>query len=91
MECNLWYSKKKDGDEVIEYAYVYAGTNSLEDVVEDITQTIGFSPQVNAAVKNAKIMEDNVDGKGLTFLGHSLGGSLAAASSMATGKKGNYI
>ena len=79
--------EKRKGDEVIEYAYVYAGTNSLEDVVEDITQTIGFSPQVNAAVKNAKIMEDNVDGKELTFLGHSLGGSLAAASSMATGKK----
>ena len=79
--------EKRKGDEVIEYAYVYAGTNSLEDVVEDITQTIGFSPQVNAAVKNAKKMEDNVDGKGLTFLGHSLGGSLAAASSMATGKK----
>lgn len=69
-----------------EYAYVYAGTNSFEDVVEDIAQLAGVALQYNAAIKNAKTLSNELGDKELTFVGHSLGGGEAIASSMATGR-----
>ena len=43
LQTQLYESKKKNGE--IEYAYVYAGTNSIEDGVEDVAQVVGLSPQ----------------------------------------------
>lgn len=73
-------------DGVTEYAYVYAGTNSLEDAVEDIAQLAGISPQYNTAIHNAKTLSGELGNNELTFVGHSLGGGEAIASSMATGR-----
>lgn len=68
-----------------EYAYVFAGTNSLEDGLEDIAQVFGIAPQYDSAINNAKNLVNDLKGAELTFVGHSLGGGEAAAASMATG------
>lgn len=73
-------------DGVTEYAYVYAGTNSFEDVVEDIAQLAGIAPQYHTAIQNAKTLSNELSNNELTFVGHSLGGGEAIASSMATGR-----
>lgn len=73
-------------DGATEYAYVYAGTNSFEDVIEDIAQLAGVALQYNTAIKNAKTLSNELGDNGLTFVGHSLGGGEAIASSMATGR-----
>ncbi len=78
------YERTKNGK--TEYAYVFAGTNSLEDILEDVTQVVGASPQYNAAIENSRILSKELGSKELTFVGHSLGGGEAAASSMATGR-----
>ena len=77
------FEKTKDGK--TEYVYAFAGTNSLEDAVEDIAQLIGIAPQYYSAIRNAKIISKSLGRSELTFVGHSLGGGEAAASSMATG------
>lgn len=71
---------------VTEYAYVYAGTNSVEDAVEDIAQLAGVAPQYHTAITNARILSNELENNELTFIGHSLGGGEAIASSMATGR-----
>lgn len=73
-------------DGATEYAYVYAGTNSVEDAVEDIAQLAGVALQYNTAIKNAKTLSKELGDNELTFVGHSLGGGEAIASSMATGR-----
>ncbi len=70
---------------ITEYAYAYAGTNCWEDIVEDATQIFGISTQYYRAYKNAISLSQELLGHELTFVGHSLGGGLAALSSMATG------
>lgn len=69
-----------------EYAYVFAGTNSIEDGIEDISQVTLGAPQYNVAIDNARKLSNELKDFELTFVGHSLGGGLAAAASMATGK-----
>ena len=69
-----------------EYAYVFAGTNSIEDGIEDISQVTLGAPQYNVAIDNARKLSNELKDSELTFVGHSLGGGLAAAASMATGK-----
>ena len=75
---------------ITEYAYVYAGTNSVEDsvedAVEDIAQLAGAAPQYHTAISNARTLSREVGNCELTFVGHSLGGGEAIASSMATGR-----
>ena len=71
---------------VTEYAYVYAGTNSVEDAVEDIAQLAGAAPQYHTAIYNARTLSNELGDNELTFVGHSLGGGEAIASSMATGR-----
>ena len=68
------------------YAYVFAGTNSIEDGIEDISQVTLGAPQYNVAIDNARKLSKELKDSELTFVGHSLGGGLAAAASMATGK-----
>lgn len=69
-----------------EYAYVFAGTNSIEDALEDVVQLWGVAPQYSAAISNAKYLSDKLVDFELTFVGHSLGGGDSAAASMATGR-----
>lgn len=85
-ECGLQsvLFERTNGEGVTEYAYVFAGTNSLEDVAEDVAQLAGGAPQYEAAINNARQLHSELNGAELTFVGHSLGGGLAAASSMAT-------
>lgn len=80
----LFERVKKDGN--IEYAYVFAGTDSFNDVIEDIIQLLGCAGQYSYAISNAKKLVGDLDGNEITFVGHSLGGGLAAAASMATQK-----
>lgn len=70
----------------IEYAYVFAGTNSFEDVLEDFFQILGIAYQCDTAIYNARTLSKELGDRELTFVGHSLGGCNAAASSMATGR-----
>ncbi len=76
------YERTIDGK--TEYAYVFAGTNSLEDGLEDIAQVFGISPQYYTAISNARTLSEELGSCELTFIGHSLGGGEAAAASMAT-------
>ncbi len=78
------FEKTTDGK--TEYAYVYAGTNSFEDILEDVAQLVGQAPQYRSAIKNAETLSKEVGSAELTFIGHSLGGGEAAAASMATGR-----
>lgn len=68
---------------------------SAEDWVEDAEQALGDSEQYEHAVNMARDMVAQLDAynaangtdKELTFTGHSLGGGLATAASLATGKE----
>jgi RHS repeat-associated protein len=81
---SVLFERTKNG--VTEYAYVYAGTNSAEDWVEDFIQIAGIAPQYHTAIKNARTLSNELENNELTFVGHSLGGGEAIASSMATGR-----
>ncbi|MDE5786511.1 MAG: hypothetical protein K2H98_08280 [Duncaniella sp.] len=94
MNHTYWYENglqsvlfERTTDGVTEYAYAYAGTASVEDVVEDIFQIIGIAPQYNSAIQNANTLSSEIGDNELTFIGHSLGGGEAAAASMATGRE----
>lgn len=78
------FQRTKDG--ITEYAYVYAGTNSVEDAIEDVAQLAGAAPQYHTAIYNARTLSNELGNSELTFVGHSLGGGEAIASSMATGR-----
>lgn len=97
MDLTKWYQNglqsmlfERTIDGKTEYVYAFAGTISIEDGLEDIAQLTGCAPQYYSAINNAKTLYTELKGaelKGaeLTFVGHSLGGGEAAASSMATG------
>ena len=82
---SMLFEKTVDG--VTEYAYAFAGTNSIEDGLEDLAQLAGAAPQYDSAIDNARALSDELSTSELTFIGHSLGGGEAAAASMATGRK----
>lgn len=73
---------------VTEYSYAFAGTQlySVEDMIEDVAQIFGIAFQYETAINNAKTLSNELGQNELTFVGHSLGGGEAAASSMATGR-----
>ena len=73
-------------DGVTEYAYAYAGTDftSTADWSNNYQQIFGQSKQYETAIKNAGLLNETISEE-LTFVGHSLGGGLAAASAYATG------
>ena len=76
------YERTKKG--VTEYAYVTAGTQDLTDAKEDIKQLYGASTQYRESVTNAKQLNEKYSKSELTYVGHSLGGGLAAANALAT-------
>ncbi|MBR4886744.1 MAG: hypothetical protein IKU16_05650 [Muribaculaceae bacterium] len=71
---------------VTEYTYAFAGTDltSLKDWENNISQVLGLSEQYSLAIQNAIILNEKFQNVELTFVGHSLGGGLAAASAYAT-------
>lgn len=81
---SMLFERTVDGK--TEYAYVYAGTDpkSIDDWENNIAQFFGMSDQYETAINNAEFLHKQL-GKALTFVGHSLGGGLAAASAYATG------
>ena len=88
LKSNIY--ERKVGDKT-EYAYVLAGTDfdSWEDWQNNLQQPLGVSEQYNMAMNNAeKIAKElNVSdntGNVLTFVGHSLGGGMAAACAYRT-------
>ena len=80
------YERTIDG--VTEYCYVTAGTDftSKEDWKNNFGQIVGASEQYSISMNNADIISKALNGKELTFAGHSLGGGLAAANAYSTGK-----
>ena len=87
---------EKNGESSTEYALAYAGTDfnfgslseiseAIKDIVADVQNYVGVpSSQQAEVVAIASILSSKCDD--LTFVGHSLGGGLAALSSMVTGE-----
>ena len=70
-----------------EYAYVTAGTEPGDsaDWITDALQALGFNTaQYSQSVNNARLISNEFSN--LTFVGHSLGGGLASANALATGR-----
>jgi hypothetical protein len=86
FKSNLYQRQLSDGE--YEYAYVTAGTKftSAEDWSNNFSQLTGNSDQYAQSVSNATALSENLGSAELTFTGHSLGGGLAAANALATGK-----
>jgi predicted esterase len=76
------YERTRGG--VTEYTYATAGTQDFKDVKEDVMQIIGNSSQYEESVNNARKLNSQLSNSELTFVGHSLGGGLAAANALAT-------
>jgi len=77
------FERKVDG--VIEYVYVFAGTEDAKDAAADANQLVGKSLQYSRAVENSKELSKALGDYEITFVGHSLGGGLAKVSALATG------
>ncbi len=73
-------------DGVTEFAYVYTGSKTTADWVQDFVQLVGLSSQYKSAISQARTLSSELGESELTFVGHSLGGGKAIASSMATGR-----
>lgn len=77
------------------YVLSYTGTDFGDlkgDVINDIEGAAGISPQVRQAIAAATTVKERLMSQGITdgnfsLTGHSLGGELAAAGSIATGAK----
>lgn len=78
--------KAMEGDQVIGYTVAFAGTEDIKDIVNDIAQITGGSAQFDEAVNLATHVKTAAGDIPVTFVGHSLGGSLAALSAVVTGE-----
>jgi len=83
----LYERKNNDGSK--DYVYATAGTDDLHDVGTDLNQALAGMEGDPQYIQSTNIAFDLVFGpyfdKNLTFVGHSLGGGLATANSLATG------
>ena len=83
------YERTIDGK--TEYAYVTQGTDptSPMDWINNILQGAGLGSlpgQYDLSKKNAKLLDRTLSDCELTFIGHSLGGGMASANAMVTGR-----
>ena len=80
------YERTQNGK--VEYVYATAGTDfkELNDWSNNIKQIAGNSEQYDISMRNANIISKSLKGKELTFVGHSLGGGMAAANAYKTKK-----
>lgn len=67
--------------------YATSGTDSdsYEDWKNNFLQVFGASEQYNISKENARVLSDNINQE-LTFVGHSLGGGMAATNAYKTGR-----
>ena len=71
---------------VTQYTLAFAGTEEIKrDGLNDVLQVLGASEQYAEAVGDAHTLSDAVGRTYAIYVGHSLGGGLAIAASMATG------
>ena len=82
------YERVNKKGEATEYSYVTAGTDftSIKDWKNNILQIPGLAEQYKQSTDNAGIISNALGNQELTFVGHSLGGGLAAANAMKTGR-----
>jgi RHS repeat-associated protein len=80
------YERTVDGK--TEYTYATAGTEDGADWKNNASQLAGSAPQYKQSVDNARAISNELGSAELTFTGHSLGGGLASANSLATGRDG---
>jgi hypothetical protein len=69
------------------YAYAFAGTENITaDGKNDVQQVAGLSKQYTLAIQNARdlITKAGISPNDIMYIGHSLGGGMAIAASMAT-------
>ena len=80
------YERTIDG--TTEYTYATAGTQLTDwgDLKEDVTQLWGDTKQYGESIKIAERLTSDLKDSELTFVGHSLGGGLAAANALKTDK-----
>lgn len=62
-----------------------AGTSDVTDVGSDFNQIMGNSNQYTFSIRFARSLKNGMGNSEMTYVGHSLGGGLAAANSLATG------
>jgi hypothetical protein len=90
FKAQLYYNPATDS-----YILAFAGTNTtlkegaLDVIFGDVPQIIGISDQYEEAMLLAEKAANyaKMNGKDIGFTGHSMGGGLAAAASLLTGKK----
>ena len=84
LKSALYEKTSEEG--ITEYAYVTSGTEKrdIEDYKEDVLQLFGESSQYRESVQNARVLSRVFPNSEITFVGHSLGGGLAAANALAT-------
>jgi RHS repeat-associated protein len=70
----------------IGYVVAFAGSDDWKDWIQNGLQIAGLSGQYAQASYLAQQMDDFAGSTPLTFVGHSLGGGLAALASMVTGR-----
>lgn len=80
------YSRNINGYK--EYIYATAGTTTMKDMANNLTQLDGTSAQYAQSVKNARELSSRVSEVGgtLLFTGHSLGGGEAVCNALATNR-----
>ncbi len=88
FKYNVYKKEKDDGS--FEYTLAYAGTDPDSGKVEFAKDALcdagNFLGLITPQYIEAAITALGISGKELTFVGHSLGGALAALSSKLTGK-----
>ena len=91
FKSELFVTKDNQGN-IVGYALAFAGTDTdlLGFLIDGINDVENFAGQPSAQYMEvfllASKIDDIVGDKELTFIGHSLGGGLAALASMITGR-----
>ena len=85
LQFGIYYRQLPKGK--MDYVLAFAGTNDIKDIGLDVRQVLGcmdISQYGNAKEFGVKFANAYSDGE-RTFVGHSLGGGLAAMASLSTG------
>lgn len=72
--------------DTVESALVSRGTAGFNDVLNDVGQPLGASPDMWRSIRAAKKFVDNNQGVEITMVGHSKGGAEAILNALETNK-----
>ena len=94
MGCKIIETKSSKNDlRAVVYAHgsteiicAFAGTSTYKDVINDILQPLGVSPQYNEALIFGKEVCNKYKDKEIVFVGHSMGGGEAVYCALECGK-----